>query len=339
MLETLTRYLAQVNVQEPLTYRNLTVFPLTAPALGRAAYVTLDEALAAGVVSITEVSGAGTVPVIRFANKGARPVLILDGEELVGAKQNRVVNLTILAPAGRTLDIPVSCVEAGRWAYRSPEFSSARRAVYASLRARKVERVSENLAAFGSRSADQSEIWGDIALKARRMRAESPTAAMAAMYERHATGLEGYVEKLRARPGQCGVVFAIQGRVIGFDLFDDPATLEKLCPKLVGSYALDALDSEGGEFTAPGVDEAQRLLSEIADGAEMQAFPAIGEGTDVRIRGAQITGSALIADGLPIHTCAFYRERPAEARGGDHRGAWSDLSRASLRRRRREFGE
>jgi hypothetical protein len=61
---------------------------------------------------------AGQRPRAALVNKGSRPPLIVDGEELVGAKQNRVVNLTILVAAASTLKIPVSCIEAGRWSAR-----------------------------------------------------------------------------------------------------------------------------------------------------------------------------------------------------------------------------
>jgi len=58
-------------------------------------YLMLDEALAAGLASVTEVSVDGSVPELRLQNLAPSPVLILNGEELLGAKQNRVVNLTI----------------------------------------------------------------------------------------------------------------------------------------------------------------------------------------------------------------------------------------------------
>ena len=60
---------------------------------------SLEEALADGTVKVTEVSAAGHVPELRVKNSGATPVLILDGEELVGAKQNRIVNVTVLGAA------------------------------------------------------------------------------------------------------------------------------------------------------------------------------------------------------------------------------------------------
>jgi len=72
-----------------------------------------------GWARITEVSDEGQVPELKIVAKGDKAVLLVDGEELVGAKQNRVLNLTILVPAPSTTTIPVSCVESGRWAPRS----------------------------------------------------------------------------------------------------------------------------------------------------------------------------------------------------------------------------
>ena len=63
-----------------------------------------------------EVSEGGHVPETEeIVNEGELSVLLLDGEELLGAKQNRVLNLTILVPAHQTCVVPVSCVESGRW--------------------------------------------------------------------------------------------------------------------------------------------------------------------------------------------------------------------------------
>src|SRR5262245_54870896 len=88
--------LARVRVGEPINVRNLTIFPLFSEQKQTQSYLTLDEALAKGVAETTEISEAGSVPELRFRNRGDLPVLLLDGEELTGAKQNRVLNLSIL---------------------------------------------------------------------------------------------------------------------------------------------------------------------------------------------------------------------------------------------------
>ena len=115
--------LAHITVGQPVSFGNLTMFPLLnggeeignltmfplLPGLEED-YLTLDDAIKQGQATVTEISEYGSVPELRFTNKGVLPVLLVDGEELIGAKQNRILNLTILAPAHRKLNIPVSCV-------------------------------------------------------------------------------------------------------------------------------------------------------------------------------------------------------------------------------------
>ena len=71
----------------------------------------MDEALAQRALVITEIAESGRVPELKVVNNSRHNILLLDGEELIGAKQNRVLNVTILlAPNSETL-IPVSCIE------------------------------------------------------------------------------------------------------------------------------------------------------------------------------------------------------------------------------------
>ena len=136
----------KLSLGSPSTYLNLTLTPILANApLLAIEPRSLEEALADGTAKVTEVSAAGHVPELRVKNSGATPVLILDGEELVGAKQNRIVNVTILVPPQSEIVIPVSCIEAGRWAYARPGFASAGRVLHHKLRSRKAESVSKNL--------------------------------------------------------------------------------------------------------------------------------------------------------------------------------------------------
>ena len=241
-------------------------------------------------------------------------MLILDGEELVGAKQNRIVNLTILVAAQQTLHIPVSCVEAGRWARRSREFAAAGRAHYATGRARKLEQVSYAMRETGLREADQRDVWQDIDAKSRRMKAGSATHAAAAMYERSQSKLDGFLEKLEAVPRQAGAVFAINGIVAGLDVFDSPATWRKSMRKLVQSFGLDALEQYG----RAGVRSRRRSLRSSCrrcKQAAQERFPAIGVGEDVRIAGDSIVGGGLVVDGKVVHLVAFPASADAVPQG------------------------
>lgn len=121
-------FIADLTIGAPMVSGRLTLYPLIKEHSSNPDYLTLDEALAAGFAKVTEVSEAGSVPELLFRNEGDKPVLLLDGEELVGAKQNRILNLTILAPARAEIKIPVSCVEQNRWGYRARDFRTSDRA-------------------------------------------------------------------------------------------------------------------------------------------------------------------------------------------------------------------
>ena len=152
--------LRTIEIGSPTTFENLTMYPLLGTSEQKLEYITLDQALAAKTASVTEVSESGSVPDLIFRNEGEIPVLLLDGEELIGAKQNRVLNLSILAPANKTITIPVSCVEAGRWSRRSPEFQSSGHSMYARGRAAKSGQISESMRS-GHRRSNQGEVWRD----------------------------------------------------------------------------------------------------------------------------------------------------------------------------------
>ena len=77
------------------------------------------------------------MPELLVENPLDADVLLYDGEELVGAKQNRILNVSVLAGAHSKLTIPVSCVEQGRWQMRSAEFAAARHTAHPRLRRRK----------------------------------------------------------------------------------------------------------------------------------------------------------------------------------------------------------
>lgn len=123
MDETLERTLGSFEIGKPVYHELLRLFPL----LGDATPVEeglslLEEALEGGTLRIEELDEEGSVSELQVASTGTKPVLILEGDELLGAKQNRTVNSSVLIAADSRIVLPVSCVERGRWSYRSRAF-------------------------------------------------------------------------------------------------------------------------------------------------------------------------------------------------------------------------
>jgi hypothetical protein len=289
-----------------ISFENLSLVPLLGDEerdVKDVEYLTLDEAVAGGSVQVTEVSDAGQVSELKVVVTGDKPVLLLDGEELIGAKQNRVVNLTILAPPGRTTVIPVSCVESGRWRHVSRGLSSSPRAQFAEGRAARVRQVTTSMAAGHYRS-NQGAVWSLIAEKASRLNAASPTSAMSAVFDRLGAPLEDFVAAFPPIAHQIGAAFLVNGRPAGLELFDAVSTWRKLSPKLVRSYAVDAID--GRRLPTHNADaNAPAAFTTAVQSSPTSVFPSIGEGEDVRLTGADIAGAALVARGRVIHVSAF----------------------------------
>ena len=323
--------LAKLEIGKPKKHGGLCVYPLLGADCGRTAYTLLEDALASGTVTIKE-DGGGSVPTLTLTNTGAECVFLLDGEELLGAKQNRIVNTSVLAGPRSTLALPVTCVEAGRWRQDTAQFASGGSHYNARGRQRKVAEVSASLARSGRADSDQGRVWDDIGGKLQRLAVPSPTAALHDITTRYEADLGAYADALSdAVPGQVGAVFALGREIVGADVFDRSRTLAGLLPKLAASYALDALEETSTDAPPPAAVVAAWLAS--AARAETKIHPAVGLGRDLRLSGPKLSGAALEYEAVAVHLSLFAAEsRPSEDLPGAVRPA-TRIVRPSLRRR------
>ena len=302
-MQTISETLNHLHLGAATAFEGMTVFPLFSDQIRDKDYLTLDEALEQGQARVIEVSEEGEVPNLLFENLGTRKVLLVDGDELVGAKQNRIVNLSILVGAHAKIEIPVSCVEAGRWSRKSDEFSSAKRAMYSRARASKTEAVTVRMRRSGERYSDQSEVWSNIAMCSADLDVDSETSSMSDIYESHEQRLDRYREAFKAQDGQVGALFAINGKPQGLELFDSSETFRHYLARLVSSYALGSLaeEVEDKEATLP---EVETFIASVK-AARAEQFEALGEGEDLRLSGDSLAGGALVAEDRVVHLAAF----------------------------------
>jgi ARG and Rhodanese-Phosphatase-superfamily-associated Protein domain len=236
-----TNYLFKLGFGELQTHDNMAVIPLFSSLDHSPRYLTLKEALERRLLLITEISKSGSVPELKVVNKAEIPVLLLDGEELAGAKQNRVLNTTILLKEQSETIIPVSCTEHGRWSYASAQFVDSGNIMNRELRSRKVSSVRRSLEASHSFGGDQGALWEDIACCAEMANVRSATGAMSDIYQSREDDLKGYLDAFKYIPHQKGIFVMLNGRVAGFDVISLESAYEIIHPKLVKSYAMDAL--------------------------------------------------------------------------------------------------
>ncbi|MCL5097997.1 MAG: hypothetical protein M1608_10815 [Candidatus Omnitrophica bacterium] len=305
--------LQSIQLGKVQSYKNIAIVPLLAPADGKFKYCTLGEALNRRDVAITEVTDAGSVPELMVINRGKNPVLLVDGEELAGAKQNRVLNTSILLKEVSETKIPVSCTEQGRWSYASKTFSASGNVMAYRSRSRKTRAVQRSLEASAGHRSDQGEVWDGVAELQAKAGASSPTSAMSDVFKAREDDLRRCEETFKPVPNQVGLLAFINGAPAGADMVSLIAAYAKLHSKLVRSYALEALlDSKGESSPADTISaRARQFLDEIAV-AEASLFPSIGHGTDYRYNGKALAGAALVHENEVIHAAFFRLDDPEQ---------------------------
>ena len=287
-----------IEVGEPARHEGIVVAPLFPRCRPKAEYLTLAEAIPLGL-RVTEVDAEGSIPELLVSNPLESYVLLYDGEELIGAKQNRIPNITVLIAPRRATRIPVSCVEAGRWRARSLFFSAARHASHPRLRRRKAEALSADPLGLG---LAQAEVWGEIDAKAERLDAPSPTRAQHDIYTKCEPELEELSAVFPLSPGQSGAIVALGDDLICLDYLSRPQAFAQLYPKLLDGYLLDALEHR--DHDAVDSSQIDRFL-ETLDAAPTSRRPSAGLGDDVRLHSEDAIGSGLALDGELLQFSAF----------------------------------
>jgi ARG/rhodanese/phosphatase superfamily protein len=304
-------YLAKpLEVGEPDVSGPLAVFPVFGPD-PRLSYVALAEARERGF-TVRELQSAASVNDLLVENPTDATVLLYEGEEVLGAQQNRTFDVTVLVAPRAKLRVPVSCVEVGRWdsGRHREDFEVSPQAAYPELRRAKSRQAAHRVAAGLDARADQAEVWHAIDLKSARLGAESPTGAMHDVYESRRDRLNELNGAVHLRPNQVGALVAIDGRFSVLDYVSRVEVFATLHRPLVQGYALDAL--EATEAEPPSVEDARGFVS-LATGTEASERAAIGLGRELRFASDGVAGSGLTHDSELVQLTAF----PDDGRPGN----------------------
>ena len=328
-------------VLAPIQSGNLTVFPVVAAqSHATSEFLTLDEGLRSGEVVVTE-SGKlrglqrrprpqGTPAVwpprdgaqvnqLVLVNNSKRPLLLLAGEIVTGGKQDRVIGKDRIVPAeSDPIDLGVFCVEPGRWVATSEKFSGMGTAF-----------ASPKVRAGAMSDKNQQRVWDEVRNSQSEMASvlvESPEAAPAAqeiqstssyarvmqnsevkrrvdsVAEPIQRGYESVIHQLRDR-NAVGVVVAVNGEIIWADVFASSQLLEKYWPKLVRSYAAEAVVSRADSKKA-SVEAAQMFLDRLEGKREVsESEPGLFRHTEISGDGYKVfeLTSLLPKTGFEVH--------------------------------------
>ncbi len=288
-----------IHVADPISPESISIFPLEAESVSKVDYALSDEALGAGTVTVEEVGEAGSVPELVVNNQTDNLVLFLEGEELRGAKQNRVLNTSVLVAAKNKIKIPVSCVERGRWRYTSPVFASGGSHGSSKLRHILKQSVLKSVKEGRGLSSDQGEVWKEVDRQSESLGSHSATGAMADTYEAYKDRLAEFGERLKYVEGAIGLAVAVGKKIVSVDLFDKPSTCRKVWDRLLTGVIMDALEAGPAEERVEKTD-TEKLLGTLRDSSWEQT-KAVGEGDEFRCGSEDKHASVLVYNGTVVH--------------------------------------
>ena len=277
----------------------ITIIPILAAAPALADYITLGTAQPLGF-TIEEVDAAGHVPELLVHNPLDTQVMLYDGEEVVGAKQNRMLEATILVAAGSTQKIPVACVEAGRWARVSNDFTASDRVSHPESRRRKSFDLESAPLSLG---VSQGTVWNEIEERLDERSLHSSTRALADVHAAERPRIDALEAAFPRVGDQCGAILALDGTFC-LDYVSRSDAWEALWPKIRRGYLLDGLRHLEDLPSSPEL--IARFVANVSHTPRTQR-PSPGLGLDQRLHGLSVTGSGLMLDDELLQLSAFSR--------------------------------
>ena len=277
-------------------HKNMAIIPIKTPPSYKFDILTLKKGFELGLAEVKECEHS-TVNTLIVKNNSVTPLLLVDGEEIIGGDQNRIVNATILIAPNSEEKIPVNCTEHGRWAYKS-EFKQSEYMANYRTRSAKEKAVRANM-------SGQQAVWDSINDLEVSRSFSSPTQAMSESYENLKVDLDEFISNFKAVDGQTGAVIIIDGEIKGFELFLNSQIYHEYHEKILKSYLIDT-DINDSIFTID-TDVARDLIVEALS-VEYAAKKSNGLEEAFEFENSNGLGTAYIYKDELLHMSYFKNE-------------------------------
>ena len=259
------------------------------------------QAVELGLLEIVE-QGEGVVQELLARNSGELPVAILEGDTLVGCKQNRVVAHSVIVAPGTSLGIPVGCMEHGRWHHETRQFAVGAMKMAPELRSRTQRDVRTSFLACGERRLDQHRLWQDVDDTLAACRTVSSTSDYYEIVKREGRDARERAASLAPAPGQVGAIVLADGALAGLEVTDHHALWSAMAEATLSSYLVGL---QRGRSPRGAARAAAREWVSRVQAARVRTSPGLGRGTDLDVEGPGLAGVGLALGERPLHVAVF----------------------------------
>lgn len=240
--------LKHLSLAERQNYENMTVVPILSDTNTPFDVLDLKEGLKMGLVKIEECDNSN-IEQVKLKNNSVSPLILLDGEEIAGSLQNRIVAQTMIIPPKSEMEIPVNCSEKGRNEYKS-EFQYSDYIANSNTRRKK---------AYNKNNPLQEVVWNSIDDLETDKNTSSKTKALRDSYEKNKYNIDSYLKHFKMENNQIGVICIVENKV-GLEIFNNHSLYEKYNEMLLRSYIIDSSNKEKINISN---NELENILSSI----------------------------------------------------------------------------
>ncbi len=278
-------------IDRPLFLRNLQLHPLLIESPEECRLRAIGSLLGEKRIQIEELD-APVINKIDINNLGDDSLLLIDGEEITGAMQNRIVSASTFIPARTRKTISVVCVEEGRWR-QAGRFTTG----FCSY-----PRIRSILLGSKSDRERQEHVWNEITRKLTSTRINSVTSSMHDIFKGLDDELDRYFEDFKALNGNTAGFIAVAGnRILGADLFANQAVFRQFEHRLIRGYAMEAYELTRNQSGTPDTGCFFTVITKALEPRRTDRKARI------RFSEQGIAGQAIFHRGTLLHLSAFPR--------------------------------
>lgn len=266
---------AVFNIAEPISYKNLQIFPIRGTFnITERTYIALEEAMEKKYVDVVETE---QVNELKLNNTSDQYIFLHSGDIVKGGKQDRTIQYDVIIPP-KEKNIPIAsfCVERGRWNQRVDAHGNAERTE--GFSASKYNVSSRKMKVAAKKESDQGKMWMEVSKQQEKIVSNvkgnydttfflsnnSPSSMLLTLEDSTITELrKRYKENLSSllnMPDIVGLAYAINGEVYGIDLFNSGVFLS-LREKMIDGFIVEAVaDQDSSNFEPASVGDVLNLL-------------------------------------------------------------------------------
>lgn len=290
----MTASLDEFELLEAQVHKNVAIVPIKTPVNHKIDLLTLKKGFELGLVDVKECEHS-TVNTIIVENKSVVPLLLVDGEEIVGGDQNRIIDATILIAPQSEMKIPVNCTEHGRWGFKH-NFKQSEHIANIQTRVAKIH-------AHRNNGSVQQAVWDSINDLEMSRSFSSPTQAMSESYDNAKADFDEFLNAFKVVDGQSGVVVLIDGEIKGFEIFLNSEIYREYHEKILKSYLINA-EVNDNVFTI-NTDPIESVIRNALN-SELEEFKNEGEETRFEFSYGNGVGSLYTFNDKLVHMSYFH---------------------------------